>query len=76
MMEETAEVAQIARDDAVGFVVRPGSVEALTGAIREAVDAPERLKQMGSRARRLAEMRFDRIKVTSMFGSMLAGVTT
>jgi glycosyltransferase involved in cell wall biosynthesis len=76
MMEETAEVAQIARDDAVGFVVRPGNVEALIGAIREAVDAPERLQQMGSRARRLAELRFDRIKVTTMFGSMLAGVTT
>lgn len=76
MMEDTAEVAQIARDDAVGFVVWPGNVEALIGAIREALDAPERLKQMGSRARRLAELRFDRIKVTRMFGSMLAGVAT
>ena len=76
MMEENAEVAQIAREDAVGFVVRPGNVEALVGAIREAVDTPEHLKQMGARARRLAEMRFDRIKVTSMFGAMLAGVAT
>jgi glycosyltransferase involved in cell wall biosynthesis len=76
MMEESAEVAQIAREDAVGFVVRPGNVEALVDAIREAVDSPEHLKQMGARARRLAEMRFDRIKVTSMFGSMLAGVAT
>lgn len=75
MMEESAEVAQIARDDAVGFVVLPGSVEALSGAIREAVDSPERLRQMGARARRLAEMRFDRIKVTRMFGSMLTGIT-
>lgn len=76
MMEETAEVARIARDNAVGFVVRPGDTEALVGAIRDAVDAPERLKQMGSRARRLAEMRFDRMKVTSRFSAMLAGVTT
>jgi len=74
MMEDSAEVAQIARDDAVGFVVRPGNVEALVGAIRSAVDAPENLKQMGVRARRLAEQRFDRIKVTRKFGSMLAGV--
>jgi colanic acid biosynthesis glycosyl transferase WcaI len=74
MMEENAEVAQIAREDAVGFVVRPGDVDALIGAIREAVEAPEHLKQMGVRARRLAEQRFDRIKVTGMFGSMLAGV--
>lgn len=71
MMEENAEVAQIAREDAVGFVVRPGDVDALVGAIREAVDAPERLEQMGIRARRLAELRFDRSKVTSRFGSVL-----
>jgi colanic acid biosynthesis glycosyl transferase WcaI len=74
MMEENAEVAQIAREDGVGFVVRPGDVDALIGAIREAVDAPEHLKQMGVRARRVAEQRFDRIKVTGIFGSMLAGV--
>jgi colanic acid biosynthesis glycosyl transferase WcaI len=74
MMEESAEVAQIAREDGVGFVVQPGDVDALVRAIREAVDAPERLKQMGMRARRLAELRFDRIKVTSRFGSVLASV--
>jgi len=75
MMEEDAEVAHLARDDRVGFVVRPGNVDALIGAIRNAVDSPEHLKQMGARARRLAEARFDRIKVTSMFGSMLSDVT-
>jgi glycosyltransferase involved in cell wall biosynthesis len=75
MMEESAEVAHIARDDKVGFVVRPGNVDALIGAIRQAVDSPEHLKLMGARARRLAEVRFDRIKVTTMFGSMLTGVT-
>jgi putative colanic acid biosynthesis glycosyltransferase WcaI len=76
MMEESAEVAQIARDDAVGFVVRPGDVDALIRAIHQAVDAPEQLKQMGARARRLAELKFDRDKVTSRFGSMLVGVAT
>jgi glycosyltransferase involved in cell wall biosynthesis len=76
MMEDNAEVARIAHEDAVGFVVRPGDVEALVGAIREAVGTPENLKQMGARARRLAELRFDRVKVTSSFGLMLAGVAT
>ena len=66
---------KLRRDDQVGFVVRPGNVDALIGAIRQAVDSPERLKQMGARARRLAEVRFDRIKVTSRFGSNLTGVT-
>ena len=76
MMEDNAEVAQIARDDGVGFVVRPGDIDALVGTIREAADSPERLKQMGLKARRLAEMRFDRIKITRTFGAMLAGVAT
>jgi glycosyltransferase involved in cell wall biosynthesis len=76
MMEENAEVAQIARKEAVGFVVRPGDVEGLVRAIREAADAPPRLKQMGVRARRLAELRFDRIKVTSRFGSVLDKLAT
>lgn len=74
MMEKNAEVAQIARQDGVGFVVQPGDVDALIRTIREAADAPDRLKQMGVRARRLAEQRFDRSKVTSQFGSVLAGV--
>jgi colanic acid biosynthesis glycosyl transferase WcaI len=76
MMEDSAEVAQIARNDAVGFVVQPGDIDALVAAIREAADAPEHLKQMGLRARRLAELRFDRNKVTTRFGAMLAGVAT
>ena len=74
MMEANAEVASIAREHAVGFVVRPGDVDALTRTIRESVDAPERLAQMGARARRLAEQSFDRNKVTSRFGSVLTSV--
>jgi len=74
MMEENAEIAQIARKEGVGFVVQPGDVDALIRTVREAVDAPQRLKQMGLRARRLAELRFDRIKVTSKFGAVLASV--
>jgi len=74
MMEENAEIAQIARKEGVGFVVQPGDVDALIRTVREAVGALQRLKQMGLRARRLAELRFDRIKVTSKFGAVLASV--
>lgn len=74
MMEDNAEVARIAREHAVGFVVRPGDIESLAVTIRNAADSPERIKQMGARARRLAEDHFDREKVTSQFGSVLASV--
>ena len=74
MMEDNAEVAQIACRERVGYVVRPGDANALAGTIREAVDAPEHLREMGARARCLAELRFDRLMVTSQFGAMLVSV--
>jgi colanic acid biosynthesis glycosyl transferase WcaI len=74
MMEENAEVARIARADSVGFVVRPADASALAGAIRDALSHPEILHQMGARARRVAEDRFDRHKVTREFEAMLASV--
>ncbi len=74
IMEENAEVASIAREHGVGMVVRPGDVDGLTRTIAECVDAPERLQHMGNRARLLAELHFDRNKVTSRFGSVLASV--
>jgi colanic acid biosynthesis glycosyl transferase WcaI len=74
MMEEGAEVARIAREDSLGFVVPPADAAALAAAIREAIGHPEVLHQMGIRARRVAEDRFDRRKVTREFDAMLSGV--
>jgi colanic acid biosynthesis glycosyl transferase WcaI len=74
MMEEHAEVARLAREHNVGFVVKPGNAAALAAATREALAHPDSLHQMGSRARRLALERFDRPKVTREFGDMLANV--
>jgi putative colanic acid biosynthesis glycosyltransferase WcaI len=72
MMEEDSEVAQIARQHSVGWVVPPGDAAGLARAITEAVEDPERLGMMGRRARRIAEDRFDRHVVTRMFGDVLA----
>jgi colanic acid biosynthesis glycosyl transferase WcaI len=74
MMEEHAEVARLACEHNVGFVVKPGDAAALAAATREAFAHPDVLHQMGSRARRLALERFDRPKVTREFGDMLANV--
>ncbi|HUA32233.1 MAG TPA: glycosyltransferase family 4 protein [Candidatus Binataceae bacterium] len=74
MMDETAEVARIAREEAVGFVIRPGDARALASAIGDAIDRPEILRQMGARARRVAVDRFDRHKVTREFDAMLTRV--
>ncbi len=74
MMDDAAEVARIAREEAVGFVIRPGDASALASAIGDAIGRPEILRQMGSRARRVALDRFDRRKVTREFDAMLTRV--
>ena len=74
MMEQHAEVARLAREHNVGFVVSPGDAAGLAGATRKALAHPDLLHQMGSRARGLALERFDRPKVTREFGDMLANV--
>ncbi len=74
MMEQHAEVARLAREHNVGFVVNPGDAAGLAGSIRQALAHPELLHQMGSRSRRLALERFDRTKVTREFGNMLTNV--
>ena len=74
IMEESAEVARIARENAVGFVSRPGDDAALVRIIREAIGRPAELKLMGQRGRRLAVERYDRKIATRKFARVLADV--
>jgi len=74
MMEEAAEVAQIARQYAVGMVVPPGDAEALASAISEAAHNRAQLLVMGQRARQVAEENFDRPVVTKRFAEVIASV--
>ena len=74
VMEDSAEVARLARDYRVGLVSPPGDDSALAKAVLEAVDSPIELKQMGQRARRLACERFDRRVATRRFAAVLSEV--
>jgi colanic acid biosynthesis glycosyl transferase WcaI len=74
MMEEHAEVARIAREHRVGFVVAPGDSAALADAIVSAASNRAELHAMGDRARELALHKFDRAVATSAFAAMLARV--
>jgi colanic acid biosynthesis glycosyl transferase WcaI len=71
MMAENAEVVRLAREYRVGFVTPPGDEDALTQAILAAWRAPDAIREMGFRARRLACERFDRRVVTPVFAAML-----
>ncbi|MGO9059067.1 MAG: glycosyltransferase family 4 protein [Candidatus Binataceae bacterium] len=71
VMEPGAEIAQLAIKYGVGFVSPPHDVESLVNVIISALLDPNRLQQMGARARHLAEVKFDRKIVTSQFASLL-----
>jgi colanic acid biosynthesis glycosyl transferase WcaI len=74
MMEADAEVARIAREHRVGFVVEPGDAGALADVIVSANRNRNDLRAMGERAREVAVRLFDRNVATSAFGAMLARV--
>jgi len=74
MMEERAEVARIARENRVGFVVEPGDAGALADAVLGANRNRNELRAMGERARQVAVRQFDRTVATSAFAAMLARV--
>ena len=74
MMEDFAEVARLATEHRVGFVTFPGDVDGLVATIRNALSDPGELKEMGRRARRLAEEQFDRRVVTRRFAQVLEEV--
>jgi glycosyltransferase involved in cell wall biosynthesis len=76
MMEDDAEVARLAADFKVGFVIPPSDPARLTGAITEALDDPARLIGMGRRARLLAKNKFDRRDVTRRFAQLLEAVVS
>ncbi|HVA80553.1 MAG TPA: glycosyltransferase family 4 protein [Candidatus Binataceae bacterium] len=74
MMEPGAEVARIALEHRVGFVVEPGDAVALARTIAGTAEDRDELRAMGLRARALAVNRFDRGLATRAFAAMLARV--
>ena len=72
MMESHAEVARLASEFEVGFVVPPGDADALARTISQSVKDPRHLEEMGRRARVLAEETYDRPLVTRRFAEFLA----
>ena len=71
MMESDSEVARLASEFEVGFVVPPGDADALARTISESMRNPKLLEEMGHRARVLAEQTYDRRLVTHSFAEFL-----
>ncbi|MGH7782083.1 MAG: glycosyltransferase family 4 protein [Candidatus Binataceae bacterium] len=75
IMESGAEIARIAREYTVGFVVPPGDADALTGTIMNAASRRADLHAMGLRARELAVRLYTREVATRRFAAMLQSLS-
>jgi len=75
IMEETAEVARLARQHSVGLVATPADGANLARVVKQAADDRATVRMMGQRARRLAEERFDRRLVTRQYADTIAAVS-
>ena len=71
MMEPEAEVARLAVESDVGFVVPPGNAQELARTISHAMKNPALLEEMGERARALAEHSYDRCLITRRFAELV-----
>ena len=58
LVSESSEVARVMREERIGWIVEPGSVEATVQAILEARRCREQLFEMGARARHAAETKY------------------
>ena len=71
VMDEDAEVAQLARKHQIGFTVRAGDAEGLAHAILEARDRSDERHAMGQRARALAEAEYNVERSVQRFDDVL-----
>jgi glycosyltransferase involved in cell wall biosynthesis len=58
-----------------GWLVPPGDLQALRGALREALANPDRLLEMGKRSHKLVEQRFNIDAMTEVFVGVLKTVS-
>ena len=71
---EECELAEITLEQGVGLLAPPGEPEALAEVVTQLADHTWDLAEMGRRARRLADARYDRHRVTPRFLALLQAV--
>jgi nucleoside-diphosphate-sugar epimerase/glycosyltransferase involved in cell wall biosynthesis len=72
--DERSEASRVVRESDTGRVIPPGSPRQLAETILWCADHESERKEMGRRARRLAEREYDRRRTTGRFGTLLKNV--
>lgn len=68
-------LADIIKENQCGYAVPPSDAEAFADALEHAADHRQEIKEMGKRARNLAQGEFDRLKLADHFVEWLEGVS-
>lgn len=72
--DSESELACVVREEDIGWVVPPGDIDGLVVAITEAQGNPDRLVQMGQRARLAAETKYTLEKVNQAYKDVVASL--
>lgn len=72
--DEDSELAEVVKEEAIGWVIPPGRPDLIVAAMREAKASPSRLKAMGERARRAAEAKYTIRNVLHTYRAVIAGL--
>ena len=72
--DEDSELASVVREEDIGWIVPPGRPDLIAAALKEAQAGPERVRAMGERARRAAEMKYTLGHVLDDYRRLIEGL--
>jgi glycosyltransferase involved in cell wall biosynthesis len=72
--DETSELALVVNEEQIGWVVPPGDVDHIITVILEAQANPDRLAEMGRRARQAAETKYSFERIIEAYHSLIEGL--
>jgi colanic acid biosynthesis glycosyl transferase WcaI len=72
--DDDSELAAVVREDDIGWVIPPGRPDLIASAVRAAQASPDRLRAMGERARKAAEMKYTLGYVLDEYRELIEGL--
>jgi colanic acid biosynthesis glycosyl transferase WcaI len=72
--DDDSEMAAVVREEDIGWVIPPGRPDLIVSAMRDAEASPERVRAMGERARKAAEMKYTLGYVLNKYQELIEGL--
>jgi glycosyltransferase involved in cell wall biosynthesis len=72
--DDDSELAAVVREEDIGWVIPPGRPDLIVSALREAKASPDRLRSMGERARKAAELKYTPGHILHAYQDLIQGL--